>query len=352
MVAVTLSRLVKSYGDTPILKGIDFEARDGEFVVFVGPSGCGKSTILRAIAGLEPPDSGDILFDGRRVNDVSSADRRIGMVFQSYALYPHMTVAENMTMSMRLAGAARADRRRRAEEVARLLQITPLLDRKPAALSGGQRQRVAIGRALVREPSVFLFDEPLSNLDAALRGSMRVSIAELHQQIATTMIYVTHDQTEAMTMADRIVILDAGRIVQVGAPMELYSRPVNRFVAGFLGSPTMNFIELQGADGQGLSTRAGARIASPQSGMGMAPASVGVRPEHLTVATDGEIAGQVTIAEQLGGETLVHVRTDDGLLVSKMPGGFAVRPGETVRLRVDGTMAHVFDATGNAVHSN
>src|SRR5262245_11406364 len=257
MVAIRLEGIRKSYGNVEVLKGIDLDIRHGEFVVFVGPSGCGKSTLLRVMAGLEPIGQGELYFDDKPITDVPPAKRGVAMVFQSYALYPHMTVAENMTMSLRLAGVPKPERLKKAAEVAELLQLTPLLGRKPAALSGGQRQRVAIGRALVRRPDVFLFDEPLSNLDAALRVETRVSIARLHHMLNNTMIYVTHDQVEAMTMADRIVILDQGRIAQVGSPMELYDRPANTFVAGFIGSPKMNFLKVveTGRDAGKLSLR-------------------------------------------------------------------------------------------------
>src|SRR5688500_9441697 len=255
MADVVLNRIRKSYGATAVLHGINLEVKDGEFVVFVGPSGCGKSTLLRIIAGLESITSGDLFIGGRRVNDVPPAERKIAMVFQSYALYPHMTVYKNMAFGLKFARTRKAEADRRVRHAADILQLTPLLDRKPAALSGGQRQRVAIGRAIVREPAVFLFDEPLSNLDAKLRVQTRREIAKLHRDLGATMIYVTHDQVEAMTLGDRIVVMNAGRVQQVDTPLALYDRPANRFVAGFIGSPAMNFIEGAIADASSADAR-------------------------------------------------------------------------------------------------
>lgn len=257
MATLQLNNITKRFGDTEVIKGIDLEVNDREFVVFVGPSGCGKSTLMRMIAGLESASDGDILIDGQRINDVGPADRGLAMVFQSYALYPHMTVEGNMGFSMRLAGVPKEERRAKVLEAAKILQLEPLLDRKPKALSGGQRQRVAIGRAIVRNPSIFLFDEPLSNLDAALRVQMRIELARLHDELDATMIYVTHDQIEAMTMADKIVVLHDGVVEQVGSPMALYHHPCNRFVAGFIGSPKMNFmpVTLTGVTPEGVAIR-------------------------------------------------------------------------------------------------
>ncbi|PJN96449.1 sugar ABC transporter ATP-binding protein, partial [Amaricoccus sp. HAR-UPW-R2A-40] len=263
---LTLKSVTKSFGKTDVIQGVDLEVRDGEFCVFVGPSGCGKSTLLRMIAGLEDTSSGDILIDGRRVNNAAPAEREIAMVFQSYALYPHLTVRDNMGLGLKQAGTPRAEIDSRIANAARMLSLDPLLTRRPAELSGGQRQRVAIGRAIVRTPKLFLFDEPLSNLDAALRVNTRIEIARLHRQLAATMIYVTHDQVEAMTLADKIVVLNAGRIEQVGAPMELYNDPANTFVAGFIGSPQMNFLK-----------------AGP---LGAPGATLGVRPEHLEISRE------------------------------------------------------------------
>ncbi len=257
MATLQLKNITKQFGDTKVIKGIDLDVNDREFVVFVGPSGCGKSTLMRMIAGLESASDGDILIDGKRMNEVGPADRGLAMVFQSYALYPHMTVEGNMGFSMRLAGVPKEERRAKVLEAAKILQLEPLLDRKPKALSGGQRQRVAIGRAIVRNPSIFLFDEPLSNLDAALRVQMRIELARLHEELDATMIYVTHDQIEAMTMADKIVVLHDGVVEQVGSPMALYHHPRNRFVAGFIGSPKMNFfsVEQQSVGDDGVTVR-------------------------------------------------------------------------------------------------
>ena len=264
MSTVTLKNLRKSYGAVEIIKGVDLQIEDREFCVFVGPSGCGKSTLLRMIAGLEEITSGDLLIDGARVNDVPPAERGLAMVFQSYALYPHMTVADNMAFSLRLAGVSKEERMRKVTEAANVLQLGPLLERKPKDLSGGQRQRVAIGRAIVRKPKVFLFDEPLSNLDAALRVNMRIELARLHEELAATMIYVTHDQVEAMTMADKIVVLQGGIVEQAGTPLELYHHPRNLFVAGFIGSPKMNFLPVT----VNAVDQAGATVQLPGGGYG------------------------------------------------------------------------------------
>jgi multiple sugar transport system ATP-binding protein len=356
MVAIRLQDIRKSYGAVDVIKGVSFEANHGEFVVFVGPSGCGKSTLLRMIAGLEKPDSGEIYFGDERFTDVPPGKRNIGMVFQSYALYPHMTVADNMTVSLRLAGVAKDERRKRAAEVARMLQLDELLDRKPGELSGGQRQRVAIGRAIVRDPKAFLFDEPLSNLDAALRVETRLEISRLHQQINTTMIYVTHDQTEAMTMADRIVLLDAGQIVQHGTPLELYRNPANLFVATFLGSPKMNVLDISKVDRDGpiahLSMSDGAQVdvalPSPDA---RDPKTVGVRPENTKVVSEAEgaLRGTIISAEHLGSEVLVHTETAAGQIIAKMPPDFSAHPGETVWVGFNLAQAHLFDADGLSI---
>ncbi|MEY3307764.1 MAG: hypothetical protein RLZZ413_1802, partial [Pseudomonadota bacterium] len=290
MGALTLNAVTKSFGTVDVIKGVDLTVEEGEFCVFVGPSGCGKSTLLRIIAGLEDATAGEVAIDGRRVNEVAPAKREIAMVFQSYALYPHLTVRDNMGLALKQAGVSRAEITASVDRAAGMLALDPLLDRRPAELSGGQRQRVAIGRSIVRTPKLFLFDEPLSNLDAALRVATRIEIARLHRQLGATMIYVTHDQVEAMTLADRIVVLRAGKVEQVGAPMELYNDPANTFVAGFIGSPQMNFL------------KAGA--------LGMRSDTMGVRPEHIALSRDtGQIAGTVSHVEKLGGETLVYVNT-------------------------------------------
>ncbi|MDB5524754.1 MAG: transporter [Rhizobium sp.] len=354
MVAIRIKDIRKSYGAVDVLRGIDLEIAHGEFVVFVGPSGCGKSTLLRIIAGLERSSGGDLFFGDRRFTDVAPAKRNVAMVFQSYALYPHMTVAENMTMSLRLAGVAKPERRRRAEEVARTLQLSALLDRKPAELSGGQRQRVAIGRAIVRQPDVFLFDEPLSNLDAALRVETRVGISRLHHTLGNTMIYVTHDQVEAMTMADRIVILDQGKIAQVGSPLELYRRPANLFVAGFIGSPKMNFVQVEerGRTERMLSMRAkgGENIdlaVTPTAGS--AVATLGIRPEHLKLSASGPFAARVTAIEHLGSETLVYAEGESAPLMVKAGEDVAVKVDDIVRLEAEAHSVHLFDANGEAI---
>ncbi|GKY87403.1 ABC transporter ATP-binding protein [Sinisalibacter aestuarii] len=359
MVAIRLQDIRKSYGPVEVIKGVSFEAEQGEFVVFVGPSGCGKSTILRMIAGLEKPDSGEIYFGDDRYTDVPPGKREIGMVFQSYALYPHMSVADNMTVSLRLAGVPKTDRRKRAVEVARMLKLDELLDRKPAELSGGQRQRVAIGRAIVRDPKAFLFDEPLSNLDAALRVETRLEISRLHQQINTTMIYVTHDQTEAMTMADRIVLLDAGQVVQQGTPLELYRNPANLFVATFLGSPKMNVLDVAAVSRDGTTaqlTMAGAShvsvtLPSPETAD---PKSIGVRPEDTRIVPEGEgvLSGTIISAEHLGSEVLVHTETAAGQIIAKMPPDFSAHAGDTVWVGFNVARAHLFDADGLTINNH
>jgi multiple sugar transport system ATP-binding protein len=357
MSTVELKAVRKSYATVEIIKGVDLSVRDREFVVFVGPSGCGKSTLLRMIAGLEEITAGDLLIDGQRVNDVPPDERGLAMVFQSYALYPHMTVADNMGFALRLAGVSKEDRARKVQAAARILQLEPLLERKPGQLSGGQRQRVAIGRAIVRQPKVFLFDEPLSNLDAALRVQMRIELARLHRELSATMIYVTHDQVEAMTMADRIVVLRSGVIEQVGTPLELYNHPANIFVAGFIGSPKMNLVPVTVAEASGAGTRVrlprGAMLTLPaESGVLPAgsPGTLGLRPEGIAFQADGPIAGEVSVVEHLGGETLAYVDVGDGVLATvKVGGDDPVRVGETVRLGVKSREPLLFDAEGRAV---
>ncbi|MCA3451970.1 MAG: ABC transporter ATP-binding protein [Rhodobacter sp.] len=328
MGALTLTGVTKSFGTVDVIKGVDLTVQEGEFCVFVGPSGCGKSTLLRIIAGLEDATAGEVAINGRRVNEVAPAKREIAMVFQSYALYPHLTVRDNMGLALKQAGVARADITASVDRAADMLALGPLLDRRPAELSGGQRQRVAIGRAIVRRPRLFLFDEPLSNLDAALRVATRIEIARLHRQLGATMIYVTHDQIEAMTLADRIVVLRAGKVEQVGAPMQLYNDPANTFVAGFIGSPQMNFL------------KAGA--------LGMRSDTMGVRPEHIALSRDsGQIAGTVSHVEKLGGETLVYVNTPaQGLLTVRLFGEHDYAVDETAYLTPDPARAFHFDAGG------
>lgn len=317
MASVALHHVTKAWGDTEVSKDINLEIGEGEFVVFVGPSGCGKSTLLRMIAGLETITRGDLLIGGQRMNDVPPAERGIGMVFQSYALYPHLSVAENMSFGLKLAGVKRAEIQQRVNQVAEVLQLAHLLERRPKALSGGQRQRVAIGRTLVAEPRVFLLDEPLSNLDAALRVQMRIEISRLHKRLKRTMIYVTHDQIEAMTLADKIVVLDAGRIAQVGKPLELYHYPANRFVAGFIGSPRMNFLPVKvtatAIDQVQVRLPNDQRVWLPVESAGVqvgSNMSLGIRPEHLLSSdiADVTLEGEVQVVEQLGHETQIHIQ--------------------------------------------
>tara|TARA_R110002020_G_scaffold20374_70_gene69795 strand:- start:3180 stop:4181 length:1002 start_codon:yes stop_codon:yes gene_type:complete len=329
---ISLKQITKSFGETEVIPPLDLEIRDGEFIVFVGPSGCGKSTLLRLIAGLEDVTSGLIEIDGRNATEVPPARRGLAMVFQSYALYPHMSVRKNIAFPLKMAGIDKAEIDRKVEDAAKVLNLTDYLHRRPGQLSGGQRQRVAIGRAIVREPAAFLFDEPLSNLDAALRVNMRLEISELHNTLETTMIYVTHDQIEAMTMADRIVVLHAGRIEQVGTPLELYSQPRNIFVAGFIGSPKMNFISGEAARAHGADT-------------------IGIRPEHMTLSTtEGAWEGRVSVAEHLGSDTFLHIQTKSvGTLTARAGGEFPVRHGDTVWLTPQEDKLHRFDGGGLAL---
>jgi len=363
MASLTLKQIRKTYdGGAEVIKGVDLEVRDGEFMVFVGPSGCGKSTLLRMIAGLEEISDGELAIGDRCVNDVSPSDRGVAMVFQSYALYPHMTVAENMGFALKLAGRPKAEVAAAVGRAAEILQISALLDRKPKALSGGQRQRVAIGRAIVRQPQVFLFDEPLSNLDAALRVQMRTELARLHRELGTTMIYVTHDQVEAMTLGQRIAVFNAGRIAQVGEPMALYDQPANLFVAGFLGSPKMNLVPVtvSANDPEGLRVRAidgSGEFALGAAAAGAAPgsaATLGFRPDQVTLADvgTGALEGQVDLVERLGDATLVHVRCagQAAPVIVRLPGHAApLAAGSRVALRPDLTRSRLFDSAGEAM---
>ncbi|MDI5933853.1 ABC transporter ATP-binding protein [Halomonas kalidii] len=358
MATLQLKQITKSFGDTDVIKGVDLEVNDREFVVFVGPSGCGKSTLMRMIAGLESATSGDIVIDGERMNEVGPADRGLAMVFQSYALYPHMTVEDNMGFSMRLAGVPKEARREKVLEAAKILQLEPLLDRKPKALSGGQRQRVAIGRAIVRNPSIFLFDEPLSNLDAALRVQMRIELARLHEELDATMIYVTHDQIEAMTMADKIVVLHDGVVEQVGSPMELYHHPCNRFVAGFIGSPKMNFLGVDlvrsGPEGVSIRLPGGGACTVPVDGSRLAvdsPLELGIRPEHLQLDDEGPLTGEIRVLERLGGQTSLYVQMGEAMVTLMTDGDVAHRVHDKVRFGFEPGRAHLFDAETQALPS-
>jgi multiple sugar transport system ATP-binding protein len=328
---IVLDQVTKSFGDVTVIPPLDLTIEDGEFTVFVGPSGCGKSTLLRLIAGLEDVSSGAILIDDKDATSISPAKRGLAMVFQSYALYPHMTVRKNIAFPLRMAGMDKAEQNRKVEQAADVLNLTDYLDRRPGQLSGGQRQRVAIGRAIVREPSAFLFDEPLSNLDAALRVGMRLEISQMHNRLKTTMIYVTHDQVEAMTMADRIVVLHAGHIEQVGSPLDLYRAPKNLFVAGFIGSPKMNLID--GAEARKYDAH-----------------TIGIRPEHMTVSdSEGTWSGVVGVSEHLGSDTFFHVH-DTGLaetITVRVGGEISFRHGDTIHLTPRSDAMHRFDDEGN-----
>ncbi len=356
MATVQLRQIRKSYDDTEIIRGIDLTINDQELTVFVGPSGCGKSTLLRLIAGLEEITSGDLLIDGVLVNDVAPAKRGLALVFQSYALYPHMNVAENMSFSLKLAGLPKPEREKKVLEAARILNLESYLGRKPKELSGGQRQRVAIGRAIVRNPKVFLFDEPLSNLDAALRVRMRLELTQLHRRLRATMIYVTHDQVEAMTMADRIVVLSAGRVEQVGTPMELYRSPRNLFVAGFIGSPRMNFLKavVKKSTSEGIAVEiasdveVSAALTSPNIS-DQDVVTVGIRPEHIRVAQSGGVPAQVQVVEHLGSESYLHLLTasDEGVTV-RLSGETDICPDQRVSLDLDPRYIHIFDSNGDA----
>ena len=360
MATLQLQNVCKRYGAVEVIKDLSLEIAHREFIVFVGPSGCGKSTLIRMIAGLEDINGGVLLIDGKRMNETGPADRGLAMVFQSYALYPHMTVQQNMSFALRLAGVPKAERKRKVADVARILQLENYLEHKPGQLSGGQRQRVAIGRAIVRNPRIFLFDEPLSNLDAALRGQMRSELARLHEDIDATMIYVTHDQVEAMTLADRIVVLQAGRIEQVGTPLDIYRYPVNLFVAGFMGSPPMNMLPGRIAD----SGRTGVRVALPGNITASVaatsdatrvddPVTLGVRPEGLRQDVMGSLPdslwGTIHLVERLGSISLIHVDLDQGGRVIAQVGATEdARPHQRIGLSIDPAHCHVFDSGGRA----
>ena len=334
MGSITLKNVTKSFGDVEVIPLINIEISDGEFVVFVGPSGCGKSTLLRIIAGLEDASSGVVEINNQDATKLPPADRSLAMVFQSYALYPHMSVRKNIAFPLKMAKMDKAEQDKRIESAAEVLNLTDYLERRPGQLSGGQRQRVAIGRAIVREPSAFLFDEPLSNLDAALRVEMRLEISELHKKLATTMIYVTHDQIEAMTMADKIVVLKAGVIEQVGSPMEVYSQPNNKFVAGFIGSPKMNFLEGSEADKYNTHT-------------------IGVRPEHISISsTKGQLLGIVGVVEHLGSDTYLHVSCENSKeqMIVRADANNDFKYGDTIHLTLDVKNIHRFNNQGHCIY--
>jgi lactose/L-arabinose transport system ATP-binding protein len=364
MAFLEISSLSKFFGNLCILDDIDLSIERGEFVVFVGPSGCGKSTLLRIISGLEEITSGTITIEGEVMNDIEPAKRGTAMVFQSYALYPHMTIVQNVSFGLRMARKPRDFIAERVRQVSSILQLDKLLDRRPAQLSGGQKQRVAIGRAIVREPRVFLFDEPLSNLDAELRVQMRAELMELHRRLGTTMIYVTHDQVEAMTLADKMVVMNGGRIQQAGAPLALYDDPDNRFVAGFVGSPRMNFLparlaaaESQGVRLEGIGGFGTATLPLPGLAAAPGPVEIGVRPEHLHLLSDGAdeeglvLEGEVTLVEELGAESFVHMDLADGTHVTVRAGRGAARPAGRIRVRPDLSRALLFGSDGQRLRA-
>ncbi|MBT9371356.1 sn-glycerol-3-phosphate ABC transporter ATP-binding protein UgpC [Rhizobium sp. CSW-27] len=360
MTFLQLDNIKKTFGELSVIKGVNISASKGEFVVFVGPSGCGKSTLLRMIAGLEDVTSGTLSIDGKDVTYEEPAKREVSMVFQSYALYPHMSVFENMAFGLRMAKLSEDEIKRRVAEAARILQIEPLLERKPRALSGGQRQRVAIGRSIVRNPKIFLFDEPLSNLDAELRSQMRVEIAKLHRNLGATMVYVTHDQVEAMTLADRIVVLRAGLVEQIGSPTELYDRPANTFVAGFIGSPKMNFLtaKVTGADASSLQLShpafAGESLSLAHGSASKAKVGdkllVGLRPEHLDVAAPAPLLRlTVDFAENLGGSTQIYARTGEEAVTILTNGRPDLTPGDQMAAGIDPRHIYLFTPDGLAL---
>jgi len=357
LAGVSLRGITRRFGATDVLRGIDLDIADGAFTVIVGPSGCGKSTLLRILAGLDRPTTGRVDIGGREVTGLEPAERRIAMVFQNYSLYPHMTVRDNMAFPLRSLRMRRGEIATTIDRAAGILRIGDLLDRKPAQLSGGQRQRVAIGRAIVRDPSVFLFDEPLSNLDAALRGQMRVELAELHRTLGTTMVYVTHDQVEAMTMAERIVVLNGGRVEQVGAPMELYQRPATRFVAGFIGQPPMNLLPARVRAASATQVMAeiapGLQIAAGVAGSGLKPGDaieIGIRPDDLALGAEGGIPVRLSVLERLGAQSVIHARTDGGIALSAVVAGDAeLAVGDALRLSARPDRVHMFTAEGQAL---
>jgi multiple sugar transport system ATP-binding protein len=353
MAGVVLENIRKSYGNVDVIKGVDLEINDGEFTVFVGPSGCGKSTLLRMIAGLEDISAGDMFIGEKRVNELPPKDRSVAMVFQSYAIFPHMTVRENIGFGLTIAKTPKAEKDSKVQEAARILQMEHLLDRRPSQLSGGQRQRVAIGRAITRKPEVFLFDEPLSNLDAALRMDMRMEIGKLHQQLGATMIYVTHDQVEAMTLADKIVVLKDGEVMQAGTPMDLYHHPKNLFVAGFLGAPSMNFsiVDIIKIDGEHITVKSDAIAETFVNAQGRSfaigdKATLGLRPQYLSIVEPeaASMTGTVVLTERLGSETVLNIRLTDGTtMIAAIAEDQIFDKGQSVGLAFDAAKAHLFD---------
>ncbi|MFP8965756.1 ABC transporter ATP-binding protein [Pokkaliibacter sp. CJK22405] len=362
MADLKIRKLRKVFDGLEIIKGVDLDINDHEFVVFVGPSGCGKSTLLRLIAGLEEVTSGNISLDDRDITDVTPAKRDLAMVFQTYALYPHMTVKKNMSFALDLAGLDKQETESKVQDAARILELSHLLERKPKALSGGQRQRVAIGRAIVRNPKVFLFDEPLSNLDAALRVQMRLELARLHHDLNATMIYVTHDQVEAMTLADKVVVLNGGRIEQVGSPMELYHNPVNQFVAAFIGTPKMGFLDgrVAAVDAQSVTValNAGPSIQLPRDNAGVSTGDkvvLGIRPEHIQVVGENESDFKVVmdVTEHLGSDTFCYVKASSGeTLTVRAPGDFVADFGQKAALQLDISQCHLFNEDGITIARN
>ncbi|HKW81764.1 MAG TPA: sn-glycerol-3-phosphate import ATP-binding protein UgpC [Casimicrobiaceae bacterium] len=349
MARVQFRHVSKRYGDLEVIHGIDADVADGEFIVIVGPSGCGKSTLLRMVAGLETITGGDISIDGRVVNDLEPKDRDIAMVFQNYALYPHMSVFDNMAYGLKIRGMSKSDIGERVKRAAGILELGPLLERRPRQLSGGQRQRVAMGRAIVREPAAFLFDEPLSNLDAKLRVQMRFEIQKLHRRLGTTSLYVTHDQVEAMTLAQRMIVMNAGRAEQVGTPMEVYQNPATVFVAGFIGSPAMNFVEGTSEGDGRIALDGGGSVVVPNRIARGSKVTVGVRPEHLTPCKPSEanLVGSVEMIEALGADTLVHVGVAGRTVIVRLPDG-APEVGAPIALAADRDRVYLFDAGSGA----
>lgn len=352
MAHIEVRNISKRYGAVEVMSGVDLEFRDGEFIVLVGPSGCGKTTLLRMIAGLEQITGGDLLIDGERINELPPRDRDIAMVFQSYALYPHMDVSRNMGFSLEIRREKQANKFTLVKKAAETLGLMPYLQRLPRALSGGQRQRVAMGRTIVRDPRVFLFDEPLSNLDAALRVEMRLEIAKLHQRMGASMVYVTHDQVEALTLADRIVVLDQGEVQQVGTPLELYQTPANLFVAKFIGSPTMNIMAVK-PEADDLVLENGARLTAPDLTASQDARHIGIRPEHIRLCDDEEahVRGTADVVERLGSESYVYAQIPEiGRVLVRCAGNTSVKNHDPVALRFDLSEAHVFSSDGSSLH--